>query len=236
MKQAFRLLILSFAAAHSFIISSNTAGNNVKKRSILFRNVGWSSASAFSGGSSSTLHSSPSGDDDTATDDDDSIASSSTTDTASPSVDVLDTGKYVVATGVQFGVLASVLKGIDKIVAGEFLQSKFLKSTTILPPVLVGLLFIFLSLRSRVASVLDNSRPNRDAMDGKATPLDIKRPAWTPPGIAFPFIWLSITALRGISSAMVYTQTRALACPALLSMVLHLCIGDTWNTITNIEK
>jgi len=133
--------------------------------------------------------------------------------------------KYLVATGLQLFILTSALKGIDK-VAGK----------GGLPTPLVGLLFTFLSLRSRVASVLDNSRPNREAMEGEATPTDVKRPSWTPPGIAFPIIWLSITALRGVSSALVYGKIGLLASAPLLSMVLHLCVGDTWNTITNIEK
>lgn len=141
---------------------------------------------------------------------------------SSAAVDVRDIVKYVAATGIQFGVLAGALKAIDKFV--------------FLPKPAVGALFAFLSLRSRVASVLDNSRPNREAMDGQATPSEIRRPSWTPPGIAFPFIWLTITGLRGVSSAMVYGQTDALCSAPLLAMVLHLCIGDTWNTITNVEK
>ena len=103
-----------------------------------------------------------------------------------------------------------------------------------LPSPVVGLMFAFLSLRSRVFSLLDNSRPNREEQGGGATPMDIKRPAWTPPGIAFPFIWLTITGLRAVSSAMVYDG--ALARAPLLLMALHLAVGDVWNTITNIER
>jgi translocator protein len=136
-----------------------------------------------------------------------------------------DIAKYGVATGIQFGLLAGALKLFDQVAAARTL-----------PLPLVGVLFCFLSLRSRVASVLDNSRPNREAMKGKATPTDVKRPSWTPPGIAFPVIWLSITALRAVSSALVYKQTGALFSGPLLAMVLHLSVGDTWNTITNIEK
>lgn len=142
-------------------------------------------------------------------------------------IDFLDTAKYFFATSIQFGLLAGALKAIDKVLA-------FYSST--LPAPVVGLLFCFLSLRSRVASVLDNSRPNREKMEGEVTPPDVKRPKWTPPGIAFPLIWISITFLRGISSAMVYKKTGALFSIPLLAMVLHLSIGDTWNTITNLEK
>lgn len=139
-----------------------------------------------------------------------------------------DSAKHTVATGgMQFSLLAGMLKLVDTVVA---------KNNMNLPVPVVGILFVFLSLRSRVASVLDNSRPNRDAMEGKATPSNVKRPSWTPPGIAFPIIWLTITALRGILSAMVYSNVGQLCCGPLLAMILHLCIGDTWKTITNVEK
>lgn len=137
--------------------------------------------------------------------------------------------KYGFSTLLQFSIIAGTLRLLDQV-------SKKKIAAGVFPSPLVGFLFAFLSLRSRVASVLDNSRPNREAMDGKATPSDVKRPSWTPPGIAFPFIWLTITGLRAVSSALVYTQTKSLACLPLFAMVMHLCIGDTWNTITNIEK
>ena len=151
--------------------------------------------------------------------------SSDVEDAATTPPDYGDVAKYFVATGIQYGLLAGALKGMDKLLAARTL-----------PLPVVGLLFCFLSLRSRVASVLDNSRPNREANEGKATPSDVQRPSWTPPGVAFPFIWLTITGLRGVSSALVYQQTRALYSGPLLAMILHLSIGDTWNCITNVEK
>jgi tryptophan-rich sensory protein len=33
----------------------------------------------------------------------------------------------------------------------------------------------------------------------------------------------------------VYETTNTLLSPALLAFVLHLSVGDTWNTITNVE-
>eukprot|EP00621_Florenciella_sp_RCC1693_P001438 CAMPEP_0182545920 /NCGR_PEP_ID=MMETSP1323-20130603/35243_1 /TAXON_ID=236787 /ORGANISM="Florenciella parvula, Strain RCC1693" /LENGTH=216 /DNA_ID=CAMNT_0024757105 /DNA_START=13 /DNA_END=663 /DNA_ORIENTATION=- len=107
----------------------------------------------------------------------------------------------------------------------------------------VGVLFAFLSLRSRVFSVLNNSRPKRRAAAKEmelATPTEaprrLRRPSWTPPGIAFPFIWGTITVLRGVSSAVAFSSTQTFFTPAFAAMLLHLSIGDTWNTITNIEK
>ena len=69
-------------------------------------------------------------------------------------------------------------------------------------------------------------------VDGKRvpTPADTIRPWWTPPGIAFPFIWLTITGLRAISSMIVFKACgRTLFSPPLLLLALHLAVGDTWN-------
>ena len=138
----------------------------------------------------------------------------------SPAYAAKETLKYVGATAVQYKLLMLALSGVDKLAK--------------LPKPAVWLLFAFLSLRSRVVSLLDNSRPNREAQKGKATPVDVKRPSWTPPGIAFPFIWLTITALRATAAQMAYAGS--LRNPALDALVLHLCIGDTWNCITNVER
>ena len=132
-----------------------------------------------------------------------------------------EVAKYVAATGAQFGLLLGAASAVDALPFA-------------LPAPVVWATFCFLSLRSRVFSLLDNSRPNREGMAGKATPAEVKRPAWTPPGIAFPFIWLTITALRATAATMVYAG--ALRSAPLEALMLHLCIGDTWNTVTNVEK
>lgn len=137
-----------------------------------------------------------------------------------PTYAALELGKYALATGTQYALLVGALALVDKW----------------FPAPLVGLLFAFLSLRSRIFSLLDNSRPDRDAQEGKATPKDVKRPSWTPPGVAFPIIWLSITVLRAVSASLVYSETGSLISPPLRAFLLHLCVGDTWNTITNVEK
>ena len=150
-----------------------------------------------------------------------SKAAVATTDSSfSPVYAARETIKYVGATAVQYKLLMLALSGVDKVAT--------------LPKPAVWLLFAFLSLRSRVVSLLDNSRPNREEQKGKATPMDVKRPSWTPPGIAFPFIWLTITALRATAAQMAYAGS--LRAPALDALVLHLCIGDTWNCITNVER
>mmetsp|Transcript_67224 Transcript_67224/g.115435 ORF Transcript_67224/g.115435 Transcript_67224/m.115435 type:complete len:418 (+) Transcript_67224:104-1357(+) len=158
----------------------------------------------------------------------------STTDSSEfSSIDKHELVKYVLATGLQFVLMASTLFCADKLSLSLLGRAP--------PPWCVGFLFAFLSLRSRVFSFLDSSRPKRKAQGGKATPSDVKRPDWTPPGVAFPIIWLTITVLRAVSARMVYVasaaeSSRRLACGPLFGLMLHLCVGDTWNTITNVEQ
>ena len=65
----------------------------------------------------------------------------------------------------------------------------------------------------------------------------MKRPSWTPPGFAFPIIWITISLLRAASSTLVWRACgRTLFSAPLLALVLHLCVGDTWNCVTNIEQ
>jgi len=142
-------------------------------------------------------------------------------------IDWVQTVKYPVATAAQFGLIAAFFKAVDAV--GP------------LPAPLVPLLFGFLSLRSRLFSPLSANRPPRGGfeVDGKrvATPKETIRPSWTPPGIAFPFIWLTITALRAASSLLVFKAAgRALFSPPLLLLALHLSVGDTWNCVTNVEQ
>jgi tryptophan-rich sensory protein len=58
---------------------------------------------------------------------------------------------------------------------------------------------------------------------------------YRPPAKAFPIIWISIGVLRTIASSLVYETTNTLLCPAIYALFLHLSIGDTWNTLTNVE-
>ncbi len=57
-----------------------------------------------------------------------------------------------------------------------------------------------------------------------------------PPPYAFQVIWSVIAVLRTVSSTIVYDKQNTLLCRELLTFVAHLCIGDTWNTINNVEN
>jgi tryptophan-rich sensory protein len=149
------------------------------------------------------------------------------------SVDMNEVGKYFTATAFQFMLMAGTLMGIDKLSATLLRRSP--------PGWFVGILFLFLSLRSRIFSLLDSSRPNLKEQGGKATPNEVRRPAWTPPGVAFPIIWSTIAVLRAVSARLVYLAaaggpSQRLTSLPLCGLLLHLCVGDTWNSITNVER
>lgn len=141
-------------------------------------------------------------------------------------VDWLQVAKFPGVTAAQFSLIAMFFKAADM---------------ATVPAALIPPLFAFLSLRSRLFSLLPANRPPRGGfdVDGKKvpTPPETIRPWWTPPGIAFPFIWLTITALRAASSYVVFKEVgRKLFTSPLLMLALHLCVGDTWNCVTNVEQ
>jgi len=143
---------------------------------------------------------------------------------ADAAIDFKQLAVYPTATASQFALIAGLFKAIDSTIGT-------------LPGFAVPPLFLFLSLRSRVFSFLSAKRPDRSEQDGGATPREVKRPSWTPPGIAFPFIWSTISLLRAFSSLVVWRATgKTLFAAPLLVLVLHLCVGDTWNCVTNVER
>jgi tryptophan-rich sensory protein len=94
---------------------------------------------------------------------------------------------------------------------------------------LACLFWTFLTIRSRFFSPLDNTRSQKQYDQ-------VIRPNWAPPAIAFPLVWMSIGVLRVISSYLVWSveEHNFLAFP-LIVFVIHLALGDTWNTIFTVE-
>ena len=144
-------------------------------------------------------------------------------------VDWAHLAAYPLATAGEFAILAALFRAVDAVVT--------------LPTFLVPPLFLFLSLRSRIFSFVPASRPPRGGYENepgkRRAPVraEVKRPSWTPPGFAFPIIWITISLLRAASSTLVWRACgRTLFSAPLLALVLHLCVGDTWNCVTNIEQ
>lgn len=97
----------------------------------------------------------------------------------------------------------------------------------------VTTIVLLLSLRSRVFSPLNNFRPKANIEDPVFK--NRKRPSWQPPPKVFPIIWSTISVLRTAAALLVYKKTGSLVSPPLLAFYAHLSIGDTWNTINNVE-
>jgi benzodiazapine receptor len=164
------------------------------------------------------------------------ISRGGSTKTSVKTFDGLATLSYFGATATQLTLIISclhilqfkVLPAVQSTVAAHS------QLPTTLPTALVTLFFAFLSLRSRIFSPLDNSRPSANKEDPVFK--DRRRPWWQPPPLAFPIIWSTISILRTFSSVLVWRKTGTLLCTPIFAFLLHLCIGDTWNTINNVEK
>ena len=139
-------------------------------------------------------------------------------------MDVGALAKYALATAVQWGALMAALHGLQ-------LATDALAANAAVPgwgpKVLVALFFGWMSLMSRVFSLLDNSRPTI-SKDGKKMSVmeGRKRPSWMPPPLTLPIVWTTIALLRTVSSVLIWeTLNRTLVVVPLAAMMLHLSIG-----------
>ena len=142
--------------------------------------------------------------------------------------DVAAVIKYGGAILVQMGLFYTLFRLLDKLVATSGMQ------------VSIGVNFVIfyaIALKSRALNPLANNRPKPKTLEANAAPQKRKMPSWTPPGVVFPIVWLLIIGpIRALTSAMVYQKVQCYANPAILALMLHLSIGDVWNTINNVEQ
>jgi benzodiazapine receptor len=148
---------------------------------------------------------------------------------------VLDTvaiAKYAGAIVAQMTLFTGLFTGLDALVGAMGIRVPFA----------VNFFFFFvLALKSRMFNPMSNERPKKDTKEIESA-VQRKMPEWTPPGVVFPIVWiLCIGPLRAASSALLVsgaagTASAAYASPAILALMLHLSIGDTWNTINNVER
>jgi len=152
-------------------------------------------------------------------------------------LDVAALGKYAGAITLQTGIMSGALWGLQQ-------ASSALAASESLPggvegadaaKWLVTAFFLVTSIKSRIFSPLDASRPTLKGE--KKAMSDRKRPSWMPPPVTFPIVWSTIGLLRGISSVMVWEACGrdATALP-LVVFCLHLAVGDCWNHINNVER
>ncbi|MEH2408403.1 TspO/MBR family protein [Nostoc sp.] len=134
---------------------------------------------------------------------------------------------YKLGTILQILTMIVVLIGMEKLV---MLIDNNSSIPSWVSTFLTGLFFAVLSIRSRMFSLLDNTR-SRQTYD------QVIRPRWSPPPLAFPIVWMIIAVLRVVSSVLVWQQmNRQFLVLPLILFVVHLALGDTWNTIFTVER
>jgi len=153
----------------------------------------------------------------------------SSTENADGSIDVASLGKYVLALGTQMTLIKAFFTLLDKLLSLVNINKNVHFGLNIL-------FFYFLALKSRIFNPLSNQRPlpNTKEINGEE---QRKMPTWTPPGFVFPIVWLLLIGpLRAVTSSIIYNTTQSYSNPTILSLMLHLSIGDVWNTINNEER
>jgi translocator protein len=140
--------------------------------------------------------------------------------------------KYAIAVSTQMSIFYIIANGLDRL--SDALQM----SPSSVPFALQWFLFYVTALRSRVFNPLINRRPQTSNFEVKDSAIPKRKmPTWTPPGFVFPIIWLLLIGnLRAISTSLIVRTTGSYAHPAFFALLLHLSIGDTWNTVNNIER
>ena len=155
------------------------------------------------------------------------------TDLANPRWDKAATLTYLGATLIQVAAMTGLLWAMD--VALGYFDTAALPQGTMgaireaIRPGIACVFFAVVTLRSRFFSLLDNTRNG-----GRYQSL--QRPSWAPPPLAFPIVWMSIAVLRVVSAYLVWSALGQtfLSWPLVL-YVVHLSLGDTWNTIFTVE-
>jgi len=138
--------------------------------------------------------------------------------------------KYPVGLAGQLLLVFGFFTGIDTILAHY---------SSLKVPFLANVVFLYLfKLKYSLFSLLPNSMSERRKITQEAQFREKRKvPSWTPPGIAFVFGWPLLTfGLRAVTGAMVVKVSGGLyATPAIMSLMLHLSVGNLWNTANNVE-
>lgn len=154
-------------------------------------------------------------------------------------VDTAAIAKYFIALGTQVSLFGLTFYTIDSL-----LHSSLQMNARMIPKPILWIIFYGISLKSRIFNPLNNSRPKLSqpvlTMTNTTTVKgfnDRIMPRWTPPGFIFPIVWLLlISPLRATASILIIQAKCTFFSLPLMSWILHLSIGDIWNTINNTER
>jgi tryptophan-rich sensory protein len=142
-----------------------------------------------------------------------------------PELDISALIRYIFGTIVQITLMLGTLWLINL----GFEQLYNHNITSGITNSLSCIILTILAIRSRLFSPLDNTR-SRSLYD------HIQRPSWAPPPLAFPIVWMSIAVLRVISAYLIWSASNHnFLCLPLILFVIHLALGDTWNTVFTVE-
>ena len=131
--------------------------------------------------------------------------------------------KYTFGLATQMSLMFGFLTGIDKVIERYALKVPF---------AIDFLFFYAFNLKSSLFSILPSRRSDGLKLSQEKWAYNQRnRPRWTPPGFAFVLGWPLLTfGLRAYTSTMVVRSLGSYANPAIMSMMLHFCIGTLWNT------
>jgi len=152
-------------------------------------------------------------------------------DASSSTYEKLDTEaliKYPLGLAAQTALMFGFLTGIDKMLA--YFSPPLMKPL----PFVVNFVFLYaFNLKSSFFSILPNKKSDGRKLNQENWEYNKRNiPSWTPPGIAFVFGWPLFTfGLRAFTGAMIVQSTGGrFASPAIMSLMLHFCMGNLWNT------
>ena len=146
-------------------------------------------------------------------------------------IDFSAIGKYGLALIIQMTLFFGFFTTLDKLII-PLLGGKPMPTYINIP------MFYMFALKSRIFNPLSNQRPlpKTKEIDGDTEPERVM-PSWTPPGFIFPIVWLLLIGpLRAVTSNMIVQTSGNYVTKALMALMLHLSIGDVWNTINNVER
>lgn len=128
---------------------------------------------------------------------------------------------------LQTSLIGGIFYGLDLLVSHYSLTVPFALNIPV---------FYAMALKSRLFNPLSNQRPKPQTLEANNDVVR-KMPSWTPPGVIFPIMWLLIIGpIRAVSASLIYDTTGHYACLPLMAFILHLSVGDVWNTINNVER
>jgi tryptophan-rich sensory protein len=150
-------------------------------------------------------------------------------------LDVKALAKWTIGYAGQVLLIYATLVGVDQVVAKYSLK---------VPLWSKAVFFYLFQQVTSFFSLLPRKRTEQQKMTQKDWEYNKRnQPSWTPPGWVFGLMWpLFVFGTRAVTSAMVVTSLAESGAKHIFSsapimlLMAHLCIGNVWNTINNVEK